>query len=122
MPGPCSCIRRRVGPDGCPGRGDDCLGPLEAGRHASVNFDPFDSDAYGEVEYVVTDGWSSTVDDKTRLTLVPPGSDGSGVHGLYLFADVAADGSDCPATPVRSPVPTTIAAAISAMSGLSVDS
>jgi hypothetical protein len=106
---------------GCPSRGDDCLGPLEAGRHSSVNFDPFDSDSYGEMTYVVADGWSSTVDDKARLTLVPPGSDDSGVHGVHLYADVASAGPNCAATPGPESGADAIASAISSMPGLSVD-
>ena len=102
-------------------RGDDCLGPLEAGRHSSVNFDPFDTDSYGEMTYIVADGWTSTVDDKARLTLVPPGSDDSGVHGVHLFADVASVGSDCAATPGPESGADAIASAISSMPGLSVD-
>ena len=83
----------------CPTRGDDCLGFLEAGTYASVNFDPFDSDDYGQVIYTVPDGWTSTLDDKDRLTLLPPDGDERGIHGVYLFADAAATTTDCPATP-----------------------
>ena len=80
---------------GCPTRGQDCLGELEAGRHASVSFDPFGDSSYGEVEYDITDGWSSTGDDKDRLTLRAPGAEVAATHGLYFFADVAAANSDC---------------------------
>jgi hypothetical protein len=105
----------------CPARGGDCLGPLEAGRYASVHFDPFGSNSYGEVAYDVTDGWASTFDDKNRLTLLPPGGGESAVHGLYLFADIAPANADCSTT--ASTVPgsaSEVAAALSAMPGLSV--
>ena len=104
----------------CPARGIDCLGPLEAGRHASVSFDPFNSDSYGEVTYDVTNGWASTFDDKNRLTLVPPGGSESEIHGLYLFADIAPATADCRATASTAAGTTAIAAALSAMPGLSM--
>lgn len=104
----------------CPGRGSDCLGPLEAGHHASVNFDPFVSNTYGEVAYDVTGGWSSPVDDKTRLSLLPTEGDTSGVHGLYLFADVAPTTAGCAAAPSTATGQKAIAAALSATPGLSV--
>ena len=102
----------------CPTRGNDCLGPLEAGTYASVNFDPFDSDAYGQVAYTVTDGWTSTLDDKARLTLLPPDADEQGEHGLYLFADVAATTTDCPATSAAAVGMDAIADAITSTPGL----
>jgi hypothetical protein len=104
----------------CPARGSDCLGPLEAGRHASVSFDPFNTDSYGEVTYDVTNGWASTFDDKDRLTLLPPGGNESEIHGLYLFADTAPAGADCRATASTAAGATAIASALSAMPGLSV--
>lgn len=109
----------------CPVRGSDCLGQLESGRHASVHFDPFGSGSYGEVSYEVTDGWSSTFDDPSRLTLLPPTADGSATHGLYLFADVAPVDSDCSATTGTATAntaagTTAIAAVVSATPGLSV--
>ena len=105
----------------CPARGGECLGPLEAGRYASVHFDPFGSNSYGEVAYDVTDGWASTFDDKNRLTLLPPGGEESAIHGLYLFADIVPANPDCSAT--ASTVTGSAsgdAAALSAMPGLSV--
>ncbi len=105
----------------CPARGGDCLGPLEAGRYASVHFDPFGSNSYGEVAYDVTDGWASTFDDKSRLTLLPPGGDQSEIHGLYLFADVAPANADCSATASTvTDSAAAVAAALAAMPGLSV--
>ena len=104
----------------CPARGGDCLGRLESGRYASVHFDPFGSDSYGEVSYDVTDGWSSTFDDPSRLTLLPPTVDGSGMHGLYVFADAAPVNADCPATASTAADSTAIAATLSATPGLSV--
>ena len=102
----------------CETRGSDCLGRLEAGRYASLNFDPFDSDSYGQVTYSVPDGWSSTLDDKARLTLLPPDGNESGVHGVYLFADVAPTTADCPPTPGTSAGMSAIADAISTTPGL----
>jgi hypothetical protein len=105
----------------CPARGDDCLGPLEAGRYASVHFDPFGSNSYGEVAYDVTDGWASTFDDKNRLTLLPPGGDESAIHGLYLFADIVAADSDCSAKAgTVTGSASAVAAALTAIPGLSV--
>ncbi len=105
----------------CPARGGDCLGPLESGRYASVDFDPFGSDSYGEVSYDVTDGWASTFDDKNRLTLLPPGGDQSEIHGLYLFAEIAPANADCSATASTvTGSAAAVAAALAAMPGLSV--
>ncbi len=104
----------------CPARGGDCLGRLESGRNASVHFDPFGSDSYGEVSYDVADGWSSTFDDPSRLTLLPPTVDGSGVHGLYVFADAAPVNADCPAIAGTAADTTAIAATLSGTPGLSV--
>lgn len=104
----------------CPVRGSDCLGPLEAGRYASVSFDPFNSDVYGEVLYDVSDGWSSTLDDKSRLTLLPPEGAESGVHGLYLFADVAATAADCTTTHAAADGAPAIAAVLASVPGLAV--
>ena len=105
----------------CPARGGDCLGPLEAGRYASVHFDPFGSNSYGEVAYDVTDGWASTFDDKSRLTLLPPGGDQSAIHGLYLFADIAPANADCSSTASTvTGSAAAVAVALSAMPGLSV--
>lgn len=98
---------------GCPTRGQDCLGELEAGRHASVNFDPFGDSSYGEVDYEITDGWSSTADEKDRLTLRAPGAEDATVHGLYLFADVAAAKNDCTGTATASGDATAIARQLS---------
>jgi hypothetical protein len=103
----------------CPSRGNDCLGRLEAGRYASVNFDPFDSDSYAQLTYAVPDGWSSTLDDKSRLTLLPPDGDESGMHGVYLFADVAPTTADCPATSGAGAGMSAIADALTASAGLS---
>lgn len=102
----------------CPARGGDCLGALEAGRYASVDFDPFDSDSYGQVAYTVPDGWSSTLDDKARLVLLPPEAEGTGVHGVYLFADVATTTADCPAKPGDAVGAAAIADAITSTSGV----
>ncbi len=102
----------------CPTRGSDCLGTLEAGTYASVNFDPFDSDSYGQVTYAVPDGWTSTRDDKGRLTLLPPDSDEQGEHGVYLFAEVTATTSDCPATSAATIGMDAIADAITSTPGL----
>jgi hypothetical protein len=102
----------------CPTRGNDCLGFLEAGTYASVNFDPFDTDSYGQVTYTVPDGWTSTLDDKARLTLLPPDADEQGDHGLYLFADVAATTTDCPATSAATVGMDAIADAITSTPGL----
>ena len=104
----------------CPARGGDCLGRLESGRYTSVHFDPFGSDSYGEVSYDVTDGWSSTFDDPSRLTLVPPTVDGSGVHGLYVFADAAPVNADCPASASIPADTTAIAATLLATPGITV--
>ena len=101
----------------CPTRGSDCLGSLEAGTYASVNFDPFDSDAYGQVTYTVPDGWASSLDDKERLTLLPSEGDEAGVHGVYVFADVA-PATDCPATSLATSGMTAIADAITSTPGL----
>lgn len=102
----------------CPTRGSDCLGRLEAGRYASVNFDPFDSDSYGEVTYTVPDGWTSALDDKGRLALLPPDTTGTGVHGIYLFADVAPSATECAATPQDVVGMTAIADAIVSTPGI----
>lgn len=102
----------------CPTRGSDCLGRLEAGDYASVNFDPFDSDSYGQVVYTVPDGWTSSLDDKGRLTLLPPDGDETGVHGVYLFADVAPTTADCPATSRAIAGMSAIADAITSTPGL----
>ena len=102
----------------CPVRSSDCLGTLEAGRYSSVNFDPFDSDSYGQVAYTVPNGWSSTLDDKARLVLLPPEANETGVHGIYLFADVAPTSADCPANPVAADGAGPIAEAITATAGL----
>lgn len=101
----------------CPTRGSDCLGFLEAGTYASVNFDPFDTDAYGQVTYTVPNGSTSTRDDKGRLTLLPPDADEQGEHGVYLFAEVAAT-TDCQATSLAMVGMPAIAAAITAAPGL----
>lgn len=104
----------------CPTRGSDCLGTLEAGTYASVNFDPFDSDAYGQVTYTVPDGWTSTLDDKARLALLPPDGDEAGIHGMYLFADVAATTTDCPATAAGTGGMDAIADVMTSRTGLAV--
>ena len=106
----------------CPSRGSDCLGRLEGGRYASVHFDPFGTDSYGEVTYEVADGWASTVDDTNRLTLLPPGGDESATHGLYLFADIApANAAGCPATAsTATSSAAAVAAALAAMPGITV--
>ena len=102
----------------CPTRGNDCLGFLEAGTYTSVNFDPFDTDSYGQVAYTVPDGWTSTLDDKGRLELLPPDADEQGVHGVFLFADVAPTTADCLATPLSTVGKLPIADAITAAPGL----
>ena len=102
----------------CPTRGNDCLGFLEAGTYASVNFDPFDTDSYGQVTYTVPDGWTSALDDKARLTLLPPDSDAQAEQGLYLFADVAAATTDCPAASAATVGMDAIADAITSTTGL----
>lgn len=102
----------------CPTRGNDCLGYLEAGWYASVNFDPFDTDSYGQVTYTVPDGWTSTLDDKDRLTLLLPDAEVQGEHGVYLFADVTSTTSDCPATPAAAVGMNAIADAITSTPGL----
>lgn len=105
---------------GCPTRGQDCLGELEAGRHASVSFDPFGDSSYGEVEYDITDGWSSTDDQKDRLTLRAPGVENAAVHGLYFFADVVAAANDCTGTATAAVDATAIAGQLSSTPGLNV--
>jgi hypothetical protein len=102
----------------CPTQGNDCLGILEAGTYASVNFDPFNTDSYGQVTYTVSNGWTSTVDDKDRLALLPPDEGEQGEHGVYLFADVAATTTDCPATPAATIGMDAIADAITSTPGL----
>lgn len=102
----------------CPVRGSDCLGTLESGRYSSVNFDPFDSDSYGQVAYTVPDGWASTLDDKARLVLLPPEANETGVHGVYLFADVAPTSADCPANTGDAVGAASIADAITASTAL----
>ena len=102
----------------CPTRGNDCLGFLEAGTYRSVNFDPFDTDSYGQVTYTVPDGWTSTLDDKGRLELLPPDANEQGAHGVFLFADVAPTTSDCLATPLATVGKLAIADSITETPGL----
>jgi hypothetical protein len=102
----------------CPTRGNDCLGLLEAGTYRSVNFDPFDTDSYGQVTYTVPDGWTSTFDDKGRLELLPPDANEQGTHGVFLFSDVAPTTADCLATPLATVGKPAIADAITTTPGL----
>ena len=102
----------------CPTRGNDCLGFLEGGTYRSVNFDPFDTDSYGQVTYTVPDGWTSNLDDKGTLELLPPDANEQGAHGVFLFADVAPTTSDCLATPLATVGQQAIADSITETPGL----
>ena len=102
----------------CPTRGNDCLGVLEAGTYRSINFDPFDTDSYGQVTYTVPDGWTSTLDDKGRLQLLPPDANEQAAHGVFLFADVAPTATDCLATPLATVGMLSIADALAMTPGL----
>jgi len=104
----------------CPVRGRDCLGPLESGRYSSVAFDPFDTGSYGQVTYEVPDGWASTVDDKDRLTLLPPSAGDPELDGLSFLGDVTA-ATDCQATPTAVDL-SSIASDLGAVPGVSVTS
>lgn len=78
-----------------------CLGDLDAGPHASINYTPFTRFAdwqfhYGRFGYTVPEGWSNPEDGSTAYFLAQQdGPDGSGV---WVFSNVRAhaQGADCP--------------------------
>jgi hypothetical protein len=83
----------------------DCLGPVDAGAHFSVTFDPFDTFTYGELTYTLPGGWTVSADTQSNLFLrraneyAELSEDGSGgTQGIDVWADVAA-ASDCLSKP-----------------------
>jgi hypothetical protein len=100
------CAARRVGlvgdwvRAGCPTR-QWCLGDLDAGPHASINYRPRVPVTdwqfhYGDFRYVVPEGWTNPEDNPNGYVLVPTaGPEGS---GIYVFSDSRAhrQGADCP--------------------------
>jgi|SRR3954454_7786835 hypothetical protein len=87
----------------CPDAGRSCLGDLEAGAHASGNFNPFVprasyAYAYGRLTYSVPDGWSNTVDGPDGYMLTKQAAPDSG--GIFAFSTAIADSqaAGCPGT------------------------
>ena len=63
--------------DACPSTDGLCLGPLDAGDHASQAFDPYLADAgaweprFGVFRYTVPDGWANAEDWPSTYSLLP---------------------------------------------------
>ena len=105
----------------------DCLGPVDAGKHASVTFDPFDTFTYGELAYTLSIGWAVSADTQSNLFLrhaneyADISDDGSGgTQGIDVWADVATAAPDCSTRtdPTRSASSVEIAAQLAASPGL----
>ena len=84
----------------------DCLGPVDAGRYASVTFDPFDTFTYGELAYTLPSDWAISADTQPHLFLRRANEypnlseDGNGgKQGIDVWADVAAAAPGCSARP-----------------------
>ena len=97
---------------GCKDPNDNCLGPVDAGTHASqfINFHQLGTGwqpAFGAVTYAVPSGWANDADWPTRLGLSPQSSfdqwtpENGKPSGLDVLADVAADsmGKPCAGQP-----------------------
>jgi hypothetical protein len=96
----------------CRDTSDDCLGTLSAGTYVSTFFDARDASAavpndgaYGQLRYTVPAGWANSKDFPTGYALMPAAdyagaagaTDGSAEHGIYIFAQPAAqaDNASC---------------------------
>ena len=101
----------------CPVGGSDCLGPVDAGTYASVTFDPFGTNRYGQLNYTVPSGWAVTADSRSQLSLRPVDNDAGA--GIEVWADAAVATAGCDGLPdaaaIGSPA---IAAALAAHEGL----
>jgi hypothetical protein len=105
----------------------DCLGPVDAGGHVSVTFDPFDTFTYGELAYTLPSGWAVSADTQSNLFLrhaneyAGISEDGSGgTQGIDVWADVATATADCSTRPdpTSSTSSVEIAAQLAANAGL----
>jgi hypothetical protein len=82
----------------CPnGDGGECLGPLEAGTHSTVEFRP-------QITYRVPSGWANYEDLPGSFLLVPPGGNLPGVDAntsdfIGIYASIAPDAQDCSGRP-----------------------
>ena len=81
----------------CPVGGSDCLGPVDAGTYASVTFDPFGTNRYGQVSYILPSGWAVTADSRAQLSLQPVDDDAQ--VRIDLWADVAVATAGCDGAP-----------------------
>ena len=84
----------------CPNTGADCLGPLEAGNHVSVIFNPFVpvdrwTFSYGRLGYTVPEGWQNDEEDRGVYVISRQGAGEDA--SIWLLSEVAAhdQAADC---------------------------
>jgi hypothetical protein len=112
----------------CPDASSPCLGPLDAGRYVSANFNPFVPHTawvanYAALAYTVPAGWTNIEDCDGCYTLARQGAPDS--EGIFLFSDVAAHLQDAACTNDVAPgvgqTASAIATWLTTLSGLTTE-